>query len=165
MPTYGLSAAEAEALAKFFAASAGVEAADEPHAAAPPEIVTRGLRRFAHFKCVQCHPTNVERELPQDIDPENLSINLTLAKSRLRPSWMRKFLTGPKAIVGTQTRMPLVFYTIDGVPKVEHPTEDIQAIAAYLLQMDEPPETTLGRLEAERKDEREAQPDWTTYQY
>jgi cytochrome c2 len=165
MPTYGFSAAEASALAKFFAASAGVDAADEPHDAVPPDVFTRGLRRFAHFKCVQCHPTNAGRERPQDVDPENLSINLTLAKSRLRPSWIRKFLTGPKAILGTQTRMPDVFYTIDGIPKVEHPTDDIQAIAAYLLQMTEPPEATLAKLEAERKHEREAQPDWTTYQY
>lgn len=165
MPTFGFSAGEAEALAKFFATSAGVHAADEPHEPAPPEIVTRGLRRFAHFKCVQCHPTNADRELPPDVDPEDLSINLTLAKSRLRPSWVHKFLAGPKAILGTQTRMPDVFYTIDGIPKVEHPTEDIQAITAYVMQMTEPPETTLARLEAERKHEQQAQPDWTTYQY
>lgn len=165
MPAYGLSAAEVAALAKFFAATAGVEAADEPHDPALPEVVARGLRRFAHFKCVQCHPTNADRELPPDVDPEDLSINLTLARTRLRPSWIRKFLIGPKAILGTQTRMPDVFYTIDGVPKVEHPTEDIQAIAAYLAQMTEPPEATLAKLEAERKREQEAQPDWTTYQY
>ncbi len=165
MPVFGFSEAEATALATFFAASAGVDAADELRDTTPPEVVTRGLRRFAHFQCVQCHPTNADRVLPADVDPENLSINLTLAKSRLRPSWIGKFLSGPKAVLGTQTRMPDVFYTIDGIPKVEHPTEDIQAIAAYLLHLSEPPEATLAKLEAERKREQEAQPDWTTYQY
>ena len=165
MPIYGFSATEAAAVANYFAARAGVAAADESYQPASQDLFTHGLRRFAHFQCVQCHPTNADRALPADVDPENLSINLTLAKSRLRPSWIRQFLIGPKGILGTQTRMPDVFFTIDGIPKVEHPEKDIEAITAYLMQMTEPPETTLAKRDAERKREQEAQPDWTTYQY
>jgi mono/diheme cytochrome c family protein len=143
MPDYGLSEAEATALARYFAALAHVPPTDEPHDAAPQAITEVGLRRFAHFKCLQCHPARADAQLPQGVDPEDLSTNLMLVKTRLRPSWIRDFLTRPKAIVGTETRMPAVFYTTDGVPKVDHPEEDIGAITAYLLQMTEPPTAAL----------------------
>jgi mono/diheme cytochrome c family protein len=165
MPAYGFSEAEANALANYFAAVAGVRADDESLDAAPAETAARGLRRIAHFKCAQCHPSG--SELPKDVDPENLSINFMMAKSRLRPSWIKQFLARPKAIVGTQTRMPAVFYTTDGVPKIKHPDGDIEAIAAYLLQMTEPLDKALASLEQGRRAEEEKQKkvDWTTFQY
>jgi cytochrome c2 len=164
MPDYGFSDAQADTLVHYFAALAGVPPADEPHAAAAAETVGRGLRRLAHYKCMQCHPTSPE--IPKGVDVENLSINFGLVKARLRPSWIRQFLARPKAIAGTQTRMPTVFYTVDGNPKVEHPDEDINALAAYLLQMSEPPEAALAKLAAERESEKKVRStDWTKYEY
>ena len=164
MPNFGISDPEARALAKYFAALAGVPAADEPVPPASAVTLAHGLRRLAHFKCVQCHPTNPH--LPKGVDPEDLSINLMLAKSRLRPSWMRQFLSRPKALIGPQTRMPSAFYTIDGTPKVEHPDQDIEAIVAYVLHMTEPLDAALAALEAERNTEdKKQQVDWSHYQY
>lgn len=162
MPRYGFSEGQARALAAYFAALSGVAPADEPVAAAPDEIVTRGLRRLAHHQCTQCHPTSAE--FPKDVDPENLSINFMLAKARLRPSWIRQFLARPKAIVGTQTRMPSVFYSSDGVPKVDDPDREIDAITTYLMHMTEPPEATLAKINAEKKSPA-ADVDWSTVQY
>ncbi len=65
-----------------------------------------------------------------------------------------------------QTRMPTVFYTVDGIPKVDHPEQEIEAIAAYLLQMNEAPETTAAEIEAEREADLDArQTDWITEKY
>jgi cytochrome c len=139
MPNYGLSHGEAVALARYFAALAQVPPTDEPYDRAAPALTARGQRRFAHFKCLQCHPASADAQPAQGIDLDDLSINLLLVKSRLRPSWVRDFLARPKAVVGPETRMPAVFYTTDGTPKVDHPDEDIAAITAYLLQMTAPP--------------------------
>ena len=157
MPDYKLSAAEAAALARYFAALARVAPADEPHGETPDQRIAFGQRRFVHFKCIQCHPAGVDAG-PCTVDAEDLSIDLMLAKTRLRPSWVRDFLARPKAIVGTETRMPAVFYSTDGIPKVEHPEDDIAAITAYLFQMTEPPHT-------ERDEKQEAPIDWSVHPY
>lgn len=163
MPHYGLSPAEAAALARYLAALAHASPNDEPPADATDEIVNIGGRRFAHFKCVQCHPASVDAG-PCTADPEDLSIDLMLAKTRLRPSWVRDFLARPKAIVGTETRMPAVFYDTGGIAKVDHPADDIAAITGYLFQMTELPQArTLGR-DAEGSTPEHAI-DWSTAPY
>lgn len=163
MPDFGMSEAEARALARYFAALSNVEPVDEPVEKAAPEAVHRGLRAMGMYRCAQCHPTGA---LPAGVDREDLSIDLMLSRQRLRPSWVRKFLAAPKSIAGTQTRMPAVFYTTDGRPKVENPERQIADIAAYLLQMTEPLETALARLGGEEKAAEQKKPtDWSTYQY
>jgi mono/diheme cytochrome c family protein len=160
MPTYGLSPAEATAVARYLAVLARAPAADEPQAGMSDQTAAVGRRRLAHFKCVQCHSTGGDTE-PCTVDAEDLSIDLMLVKRRLRPSWVRDFLARPKAVMGTETRMPAVFYTTDGVPKVEHPEDDIAAITAYLFRMTEPPH-------ADRDSEGPKQPppiDWSVYPY
>jgi mono/diheme cytochrome c family protein len=133
----------------------------------PEDRFRRGVRRFKHYKCVQCHPTSVDQGLPEGVDPEDLSINLTLSKTRLRPEWIRDFMARPKQIAGVQTRMPTVFYTIEGDPKVEKPKEDIDDITTYLMGMVEPPEVTLkaeqDEQEAKKADEQKT--DWTKIEY
>ncbi len=159
MPDYGFSDTEAAVLAKYFAALAHVAPVDEPCEGPSDDSAALGRRRFAHFKCVQCHPATADAPLPEGVDPEDLSINLALAKTRLRPSWIRDFLARPKAVVGTETRMPSVFYTTDGVPKVDDPQHDVAAITAYLLQMTEAAGASL--------DETPPTPsvDWSTQPY
>jgi len=141
MPDFGLTDAEAVALARYFATVAGVEPHDEPIEPAPVGLVERGRRRAAHFKCGQCHPGSLQSPLPDGVDLDDLSIDLDHAKTRLRPTWVREFLARPKAVVGMETRMPAVFYSSDGLPNVETPDADIAAIAAWLLQPAESPGT------------------------
>lgn len=162
MPDFGFSAAEASSLAGYFAAVAHAPDADEPVQREPAATVAFGQRRFAHFKCAQCHPASDDASPPEGVDPEDLSINLALAKGRLRPSWVRDFLARPKSVVGLETRMPTVFYTTDGIPKVEEPDADIAGITAFLFQMPRDPD-----LQNSRGTHEAPTPpiDWTTHPY
>jgi mono/diheme cytochrome c family protein len=160
MPDFGFSAADAAALADYFAALAHVPARDESVDVSSAPTVARGQRRFTHFKCLQCHPTSLDAQLPQGVDPEDLSINLALARGRLRPSWVRDFLTRPKAVVGAETRMPAVFYTVDGVPKVEDPEADIAEITAYLFEM-----TSTPHGDGAQRAQPTPPVDWATHPY
>ncbi len=114
---------------------------------------------------MQCHPTSIDQGLPEGVDPDDLSINLMLSKARLRPDWLRDFLARPKQIAGIEPRMPTVFYSVDGEPKVEKPKEDIDDITTYLMGMSEPPEVTLKAEEEARKAEQQQQTDWSKAQY
>jgi len=168
MPSFGFSETQARLLVDGFAAAATVNNPYTYVAAKdklPAEHFQRGIHRFSHYKCVQCHPTSIDQGLPEGVDPDDLSINLMLSKTRLRPEWIRDFLARPKQIAGAQTRMPTVFYTVEGSPKVEKPDEDIGDITTYLMGMTEPPEATL-QAEAEAKQaETQKQVDWSNVQY
>ena len=105
--------------------------------------------------------------MPEGVDPEDVSINLMLSKTRLRPEWVRDFLARPKQIAGTQTRMPTIFYSVDGEPKVERPKDDIDDVTLYLMGMTEPPEVTL-QAEADedtKKTQELQETDWSKVQY
>ncbi len=168
MPTFDFSEEQARALVQGFAAAATVT---NPYtyvakATIPQDRFQRGIRRFRHYKCVQCHPTSIDQGLPEDVDPDDLSINLMLTKTRLRPEWIKDFMERPKEIAGIDTRMPTVFYTVDGVPKVERPRDDIEDITIYLMGMVEPPEVTLkAEEEAIKAEEEETQIDWSQVEY
>jgi hypothetical protein len=168
MPAFGFTEAQARTVIEGFAAAATVT---NPYTYVaedniPEDHFQRGARRFRHFKCVQCHPTSIDQGLPEGVDPEDVSINLMLTKTRLRPEWIRDFLARPKQIAGAQTRMPTVFYSIEGEPKVEQPKEDIDDITTYLMGMTEPPEVTLKAEEETKKAEQQQQPtDWSNIPY
>jgi mono/diheme cytochrome c family protein len=169
MPTFGFTEAQARTLVEGFAATAGVT---NPYTYVakeniPQDHFQRGIRRFLHYKCVQCHPTSIDQGLPEGVDPEDLSINLTLSKTRLRPEWIKDFLARPKQIAGAQTRMPTVFYSVEGDPKVEQPKDDIDDITTYLMGMTEPPEVTLKATEEKKEAEvkKEQATDWTKMDY
>ncbi len=168
MPNFGLTEPLTRTIVDGFAAGAG---ASNPYTYVAKENIPQpqfqhGTRRFRHYKCAQCHPTSIDQGLPEGLDPEDVSINLMLAKTRLRPEWIRDFLARPKQIAGTQTRMPTVFYTVEGDPKVEHPKEDIDDITIYLMGMTEPPEVSAKADEEEKKaEEAQQQTDWSKVQY
>ncbi len=168
MPNFGFTDEEAQALVAGFAARAGT---DNPYTyvsktAVDKERFDRGVRRFRHYKCIQCHPSSVGERLPEGVDPDDLSINLMLARERLRPEWFAEFLARPKKIAGNETRMPTVFYTVEGAPKVEHPDEDIRDIVTYVMGMTEDAEVTLEAIGAEeRAEDQKQEVDWSKVQY
>ena len=89
-----------------------------------------------------------------------------LAKTRLRPEWFADFMARPKQIAGNDTRMPTVFYTVDGVPKVEHPQQDIDDIVAYVMGMKEDAEVTIAAYEKEiQAEEKKDEIDWSSVEY
>ncbi|MDY6906178.1 MAG: c-type cytochrome [Thermodesulfobacteriota bacterium] len=99
-----------------------------------------GKYRFRNDKCMQCHPVNFTGEPPEGKKLEDLSIDLMLSKSRLRFRWIKDFLRDPDVYAGVNTKMPFVFYTPDGVPRIPDPEIWIQRTALFLMFMEEVPE-------------------------
>jgi mono/diheme cytochrome c family protein len=168
MPTFGFTEERSRMLVDGFAAAARV---DDPYTFVPQASVDQerfehGFRRFRLHKCIQCHPSSIEGGLPEDLDPDDLSIDLWLSKERLRPEWLADFMARPKEIAGNQTRMPTVFYTVEGRPKVDDPKREIDDIVLYLMTMKESPEVTLARYaEEEAVEDAKKEIDWSTYEY
>ncbi|HUI28293.1 MAG TPA: c-type cytochrome, partial [Candidatus Kryptonia bacterium] len=66
MPSFGFSEAHARTLVEGFAATAAVT---NPYTYVakdniPQDQFQRGIHRFRHYKCVQCHPTSIDQGLP-----------------------------------------------------------------------------------------------------
>ncbi len=127
-----------------------------------PEILEMGKYRVQTDKCMQCHPISLAGKLPEGVKLEDLSINLMLAKSRLRFEWIKDFLRNPDKYAGKATKMPFVFYTPDRIPRISDPEMWIQYTALYLMFMDKAPEMPK---EKKIEDIRPgADVDWTKYQ-
>lgn len=105
-----------------------------------PETIEMGKYRFRYDKCMQCHPVSFTGKLPEGKNLEDLSINLMLAKSRLRFRWIKDFLRDPDKYAGEGTKMPFVFYTPDNVPRIPDPEAWIQRTALFLMFMEKVPE-------------------------
>ncbi len=105
-----------------------------------PEEIEMGKYQFRQSKCMQCHPVSFTGKLPEGKNLEDLSINLMLAKSRLRFNWIKNFMRDPNSYAGVGTKMPYVFYTPDGVPRMPDPEEWLQRTALFLMFMDKVPE-------------------------
>jgi mono/diheme cytochrome c family protein len=143
------------------------EAATVPYVVLPvrqdysSEIVAMGEYRVRTDKCVQCHPISLDGGLPQGIKVEDLSINLMLSKSRLRFEWLKNFLRNPDRYAGAGTKMPFVYYTPDGVPRIPEPEKWIEYSALFLMFMDKVPE--MPREQAIEEIRPGADVDWTQY--
>ena len=127
-----------------------------------PEVIEMGEYRVTNDKCVQCHPVSMDQELPKDIKTEDLSINLMLSKSRLRYEWLIKFLRNPDKYAGKGTKMPFVYYTPDGVPRISNPEMWIEYSALYLMFMEKVPEMPKEEKVEEARGGGSSS-DWTSY--
>jgi mono/diheme cytochrome c family protein len=103
------------------------------------ETLAMGKYRFRNDKCMQCHPVSFSGDLPQGQKLEDLSINLMLAKSRLRFAWIKNFLRNPDQYAGSGTKMPFVFYTPDRVPRIPDPEVWIDRTSLFIMFMDQVP--------------------------
>jgi len=168
MPEFGLSYKERQEIIDYFA---GLGQADSeprvPYVLLPvredydPKILAMGEYRIQQDKCAQCHPISFDGRLPEGVKVEDLSINLMLAKSRLRFEWIKNFLRNPDKYAGAGTKMPFVFYSPDGVPRMEDPEKWIEYASLYLMFMEKVPEPAKQeKIEEVRPG---AETDWTQY--
>jgi mono/diheme cytochrome c family protein len=166
MPNFSFTYEQVEALIDYFAAVAeSPEDARTPYVHLPRREdlvdieVEMGEYRVVSDKCMQCHPISMDEELPADVKLEDLSINLMLSKTRLRPEWIKNFLRDPDKYAGAGTKMPYVFYTPDGAPKVSDAEMWIDYITNYLMVMEEVPQAPAEEAEAAEEEEF----DWSSY--
>ena len=164
MPVFFFSEEEIQTVLEYFA----VKAPDAENARLPyvmpikrddiPQIeIDMGEYRLQFDKCMQCHPVSIEDGLPEDVELEDLSIDLMLSKERLRFEWIKNFLKDPDKYAGAGTKMPYVYYTPEGVPKVIDAGMWVDYVARYLMIMDKIPEP----LKEEEPEEEEF--DWGDY--
>ncbi len=104
------------------------------------ENLDMGEYRFRSDKCMQCHPVSFTGVLPEGKNLEDMSIDLMIAKSRLRYPWVKDFLRNPDKYAGAGTKMPFVFYTPDKAPRIPDPEDWIERTALFVMFMDKVPE-------------------------
>lgn len=104
------------------------------------ETLDMGEYRFRSDKCMQCHPVNFTGKVPEGKKLEDLSIDLMLAKNRLRFEWLRNFLRNPDKYAGAGTKMPFVFYTPDMAARIPDPEDWIRRTALFMMFMEKVPE-------------------------
>jgi mono/diheme cytochrome c family protein len=167
MPNFSFTYEQLETLIDYFSVIAeSPENARVPYVLLPrrediPQIeIDMGEYRVISDKCMQCHPISLDEGLPEDVKLEDLSINLMLAKSRLRTEWIRNFLRNPDKYAGAGTKMPYVYYSPDGAPRVSDPEMWIDYVTNYMMIMEEIPQPPP---EEEEKPEEEI--DWTEMTY
>lgn len=164
MPTFNITLEEAEDIVSYLTvlSRAPLPYVSVPSAASvPTQELEMGSYRFRIDKCVQCHPASLKGELPEGIKIEDLSINLAISKLRLRPEWIRDFLKDPKKFSEVQTRMPYIYYTPDGIPKIPDPEMWIDLITKYNMVSGEAPPEVKETLEEIRPG---TEVDWTQYE-
>jgi cytochrome c1 len=135
MPTFGLSIDEATTLTDYFAALGKQRfpyeyvLLDEP----APELLRAGrlLMSKDYFDCFSCHQQGDKK--PEG-PPDSWAPDLNLAKRRLRPIWIAKWLKDPQKIQ-PGTKMPS--YYPGGPEDILGGKEDrqIQAITEYLMRL------------------------------
>lgn len=116
MPTFGLNIDQATALTKYFGALASVRLPYEFVLARdiPPEYLKAGrlLAGKDYFDCFSCH---VQGDKKPEGSPEGWAPDLALARYRLRPAWIEKWLHDPQGIQ-PGTKMPSFFSDTEGIP-------------------------------------------------
>ncbi len=116
MPTFGLNIDEATAITKYFGALANVRLPYEFVLARdiPPEYLRAGrlLASKDYFDCFSCH---VQGDKKPEGSPEGWAPDLALARYRLRPAWIEKWLHDPQRIQ-PGTKMPSFFSDTEGIP-------------------------------------------------
>jgi cytochrome c2 len=169
MPTFSFDYQQVQDAINYFSVvAASAENARVPYVLIPqkeeiPKLDQEmGEYRLVADKCMQCHPISLEGGLPQDVKLEDLSINLMLSKNRLRFEWIKNFLRNPDKYAGAGTKMPYVFYSPDGAPRVSDAEMWIDLVSKYLMIMEKVPETPPPAEEAQEEEE---EIDWADMGY
>jgi mono/diheme cytochrome c family protein len=144
MPTYSFNTAWLNDLVRYFAELDGQDALFEEEAfrgLLPEEERAAAEKLFGkdYFDCAKCHI--VGNQLPAG-SPENWAPNFALAKSRLRPGWIIRWITNPQDLL-PGTKMPTYFdpagFDAAGPEDIlggdEH--KQIRALRDYLMTLTE----------------------------
>ncbi len=134
MPTFNLTTAEKNTLIAGFQ-----QGAHQPTFEEPAEFVKwapgereETLKLFTALNCVQCHTQGFNGETP-------LAPDLRKASKRLRPSWIKKWLTNPQHIL-PGTTMPS-FFGEDGKEPIEpsyfggDAEKQINGLTKYIIEL------------------------------
>ncbi len=106
MPDFAFTDEQASTLAHYFLA---LDEIDIPfirikeHDPASDEMKTAATL-FKMLQCIQCH----QLDTGSDLSPSDLAPDLALARQRLRPDWIERWLLDPQALY-PGTRMPTYF--------------------------------------------------------
>jgi len=138
MPTFGLSDREATTLVEYFGTLDHVETpfVHVVSAEIPPEYIEAGrqLASKDYFDCFSCHQRGSQKpEGPL----EGWAPDLALARQRLQPEWILRWLRDPQA-VQPGTKMPSFFP--GGPEDILGGNEDLQirALRDYIMSLGEP---------------------------
>ncbi len=105
MPTYGLTIEDTQALVAYLAAvdEQPFPFRDLTVSALSSAELEDGRWLFRKMQCSKCHRPN-----DPDGDPADLAPDLALARDRLTPAWLRRWLLAPQSME-PGTRMPTLF--------------------------------------------------------
>ncbi|GIW39752.1 MAG: hypothetical protein KatS3mg076_0329 [Candidatus Binatia bacterium] len=106
MPTFHFSDEEATALVEYFAALDGIDVpfAHMAESEISPDMVEAGklLASEEYFSCFSCH---MQGDRTPEGSPEEWAPDLAMARERLRPDWIPRWLEDPQALQ-PGTKMP-----------------------------------------------------------
>ena len=93
---------------------------------------------FDLLQCLKCHP--VETGAAVELAASELAPDLSLTKKRLKPKWVRDWLTNPQSLE-PGTKMPNFFYDIDEeydeiTELLPEPEKKIQVLTDYLFSVE-----------------------------
>ncbi|HMC83840.1 MAG TPA: c-type cytochrome, partial [Candidatus Polarisedimenticolia bacterium] len=141
MPTFGFSDEEADKLLHYFSALSESPFPFETlpaHPPTPPEIAAaKALVSRDYLNCFSCHQQGTRK--PEG-PPEGWAPDLALARERLRPDWIVKWIQNPQKLF-PGTKMPTYFdpdnYSTSGPDDILGGDEDRQIVAIrdYLLTL------------------------------
>jgi cbb3-type cytochrome oxidase cytochrome c subunit len=129
MPTFYLTDTEATKIARFFSS---LEGHPTPYVAPAEELLSASEYTVAqdvitNLQCFKCHISNDTDISAMDEDTlSSLAPNLTLTSSRLKPSWVERWLWNPASLM-PGTKMPQ-FYDPTAA---ESPEEEAEAQADF----------------------------------
>ena len=117
MPTFGLTEEEAKMLVEYFAYLAHEEVSYKGYELPPPdaEKMASGKTLFDKLQCAKCHQVNASSLA---MGSSFLAPDLTLSKRRLKPEWVKQWITDPQ-VIQEGTMMPTFF------PEGQSPVTDI----------------------------------------
>jgi len=147
MPYFYFPKQETHALVRYFRQASGFDPETIANYQLPFDIQhidskekALGIYRFQQDRCAQCHPAGMDQKLPENVSKDDLALDLLMVKDRLRYEWVLNFLKNPDRLAGENTRMPFIYFTPEGMPKVPDAGRWMKRVARALYFMETLPE-------------------------